>query len=368
MFLFAGLGSAIASLFIVRLLVLFGIMFLPIVSSNFNSIFLTTKSWFGRAWPRTGAVLRCIFIVSIISVFIYQFFSIHGSNASRGFSTDWGIGLDRYSNDAGKFFKEQNLKGPIFDDYDIGGYIIYHLFPKEKVFVDNNGADSYPESFFNDIYMPTMMWDEKWQEIERKYGINSIFISIRDASPATGGFLWRRLHDPSWALVYADTYAVIFVKNIPTNQEIIKKFHITPKNIKEKIGYMLESDDVVDRIFAGRILYLVGLEDLSTSVFKKVVAQYPKNSWVWLHMGAVKASKDDLQSLISAIIFLENAVNMGEKTSEGYTWLGLAYFRFGQLEKAEDAFQKALWLDPGRFDATNYLAQLQHRQFIPGLE
>src|SRR3989344_3695625 len=36
-----------------------------------------------------------------------------------------------------KFFEENKLKGPIFNNYDNGGYLIYGLFPDEKVFVDN---------------------------------------------------------------------------------------------------------------------------------------------------------------------------------------------------------------------------------------
>ncbi|MEK7566850.1 MAG: tetratricopeptide repeat protein, partial [Patescibacteria group bacterium] len=199
----------------------------------------------------------------------------------------------------------------------------------------------------------TLNNEEKWQESEEKYKLNAIFISLRDGSPAVGGFLWRRLHDPKWALVYFDTYAVILVRNITENKEIIGKFN-APENLNRTMNQIIYSDGVTDRIVAGRFLYLLGRDDLSTSVLKKVVAEYPKNSWVWLYMGAIKVWKNNTPDLISAIIFLENAVNMGEKTSEGYAWLGLAYFRSGQFEKAENAFQKALWLEPGRYDATNY--------------
>src|SRR3989338_1622965 len=356
--LLAGIAAAGAALIHVRLLSLFAIIFLPAVASNFNSIFIKTKDWLKKKKPKLALILGYSLIFIIAAVFSYQAYQMNARAAERGYRAAWGIGLDRYSSGAGEFFKEQNIKGPIFNDYDIGGYILYYLFPGEKVFVDNNGADSYPESFFNDIFMPTLQWDEKWQESQEKYGINSIFISIRDGSPAVGSFLWNRLHDSSWALVYIDTYAIILVKNIYENKEVIDKFS-TPEHINGQVNRMLNSDDVMDRIVAGRFLYLFGRDDLSTSILKKVAAEYPKNSWVWLYMGSVKVMKNDPQSLISAVIFLENAVNMGEKNSEGYTWLGLAYFKTAQFKKAEEAFQKALWLDPGRYDATNYLNQLQ---------
>lgn len=358
-FLLAGIGSAGVGLVQIRLITLFALIFLPAVSANFNGAYFKIKNWLERKWPKPAAVFGVCLAIVIFAVYPYKIYKANADAALEGYKTGWGIGLDSHSNDAGKFFKENGIKGPIFNNYDIGGYIIYHLFPKEKVFIDNNGADSYPAYFFENILIPTLTQEEKWQEMRERYKLNAIFIGQRDGSPMVGNFLWRRLRDPLWTLVYADTYAIIFVRNIPENQEIIKKFRITPENIKEKISHMIESDDITDKVIAGRFLYLIGREDLSTSVFKKVVAKYPKNSWVWLYMGSTKVMKDDAPNLISAIIFLENAVNMGEKTSESYTWLGLAYFKSGQFKKAENLFQKALWLEPGRQDTEDYLRQLR---------
>lgn len=354
----AGLGSAAAGLVQVRLVTLFAFIFLPAASSQFNGVFLALKNWIRRKWPKRAIILGYSLAVIVALIYPYKIYEMTTEAASQGYKTGWSVGLDEHSNGAGKFFKENGLKGPIFNDYDIGGYILYHLFPEEKVFVDNNGADSYPVSFFDEVFMPAMSSDEAWHEIQKKYGINAIFISLRNGNPDTGGFLWRRLHDTDWVLVYVDTYAVILIRNIYDNRAVIDKFY-NPENINQKMKSMLESENVSDRIVAGRFLYLLGRDDLSTSVLKKVVAEYPKNSWVWLYMGSIKVWNNDPQSLISALIFLENAVNMGEKTSEGYTWLGLAYFRSGRFEKAEEALQKALWLDPGRQDTTNYLNQLQ---------
>ena len=358
-FLLAGFGSAGAALLQVRLATLFALIFLLAVSSNFNGIFLTIRNWFKQKLPKITVVLGYGLAVIIAAAYPYKIYDINVSATERGYKTDWGVGLDGQSNGAGEFFKNNNLKGPIFNDYDIGGYIIYHLFPDEKVFVDNNGADSYPVSFFDDVFMPVLHQEDKWKEVSEKYGINAIVISLRDGSPAVANFIWRRFRDNSWALVYADTYFIILLRNVSENQEIIKKFYITSKNANEKLKHLLESENVLDKIIGGRLLYLAGREDLSTSVLKKVVAQFPKNSWVWLYMGSIKSYQDDPANLISSVIFLENAVNLGEKTAEAYTWLGLAYFKTAQFEKAENAFQKALWLEPDRYDVTGYLKQLQ---------
>jgi len=357
-YLLACLSTAGAGIIQVRLVTLFALMFLPGASANFNAVYLKIQAYLKRKWRRVAMTLGYALAFGVVAAFPYEAYRINASVIGQGYTTDWGVGLSSSVNNAAEFFKENNLKGPIFNDYDIGGYIIYHLFPKEKVFVDDNGADAYPVSFFDGIFMPALSQEDKWQETEQKYNLNAIFISVRDGSPSVGNFIWNRLHDPSWALVYTDSYFVIFLKNVPENQDIINKYQITKDNIQEKIGYMLESKDVTDRLIASRTFYLIGQESLAMSTLKKVVARYPTNSGVWYYMGAIKVMANDPASVISATVFLENAVNMGEKTSDAYTSLGLAYFRISQFDKAKDAFQKALWYDPGRQDTTNYLIQL----------
>lgn len=354
----AGIASAVIALTSVRLTALFAIIFLIAAPINFNVIFLKIKNYFKEKRPKFFKFFCCLLAIIIVAAFPYTVLSQDKGSVERGYLSDRGIGLDRYSNGAGNFWKEQNLEGPIFDDYDIGGYILYNVFPKEKVFIDNNGADTYSVSFFSDIYVPTLSDEGKWHLISEKYKINAIFISQRDGSPMVGSFLWNRLHDPLWALVYADTYAVILLKNTPENKDVIKKFQITKENVTEKIGSMIASDPL-DKMVGSRLLYLIGREDLAVSTLKKIAAKYPKNSWVWYYMGVLKVMKDDLSSAISATIFLENALNMGEKTADCYTYLGLAYIETSQFIKAQEVFKKALWLEPGRYDATNYLAQLK---------
>jgi hypothetical protein len=63
----------------------------------------------------------------------------------------WGIGLLPGNEKSAEFFKEHNLQGTIYNDYDIGSFIDLELGPG-KVFVDNR-PEAYPASFFSDIYI-----------------------------------------------------------------------------------------------------------------------------------------------------------------------------------------------------------------------
>ena len=330
----ASCGTVAASFLIIRTLPFFGLIFLPAISSNLNGIFLKIRKKV-PTFIIASILLGAVFIVYKIAV-------------PADTIQERGIGLTSNANSAAMFFKEQNIKGPIFNNYDIGSYIIYHLFPQEGVFVDNR-PEAYPSSFFKDIYYPMIRQEEKWQEIQEKYDFNVIFLSQQNQSDDEGFFLMRRLGDPSWALIYTDAYAVILLKKSPENQAIIEKFQITQDNVNEKTNYLQESDKLEQRAAAVNLFILLGREDLVFPVLQKITDKWPEYSQGWLMMGEIKGDA----------AFIEKAINLGEETSEAYTMLSLTYFRAGQFEKAEKALKTALKINADNQDAKNYLIQLQ---------
>jgi len=45
-------------------------------------------------------------------------------------------------------------------------------------------------------------------------------------TPAAQAFLLARVHDEAWVPVYVDAEALILVRNIPANQELIFRYQI----------------------------------------------------------------------------------------------------------------------------------------------
>jgi len=120
---------------------------------------------------------------------------------------------------------EHKITGPVFNSYDIGGYLIHYLYPQEKVFVDNR-PEAYPTSFFQNTYIPMQEDDAVWKAQDEKIGFNSIFFSYRDFTPWAQQFLIARVKDPLWAPVYIDPYAIIFLKRNEKNKSVIAQFEI----------------------------------------------------------------------------------------------------------------------------------------------
>lgn len=341
----ASIGTIAASFSIVRTLPLFGLIFLPAISENFNRIFITIKY-------RIKKFLAPALMTALAG---FIFFGVQGKISKYD---EPGLGLTPRSNDAAIFFKEQGLRGPIFNDAAIGSYLIWHFFPEERVFFDNRHADAYSGQFMSEVYRPMLTQEEKWREMQERYSFNAIFFFHYDEVFNSRQFLARRMRDPDWAAVYADNNAIILLRNNKENQEKIEKFQITKDNVGERMKYLLESRDVDDWIAAADIFNLIDRGDLALSVYQEVVLREPRNSKIWRIMGETAVLRNNEKSDILAVIYLERAIALGQKNANAYTRLGLAYFRLSRFEEAKEILQKALKRDPNREDAKEYLEKL----------
>ncbi len=140
-----------------------------------------------------------------------------------------GTGLFPEMNLSAEFFLKNNIKGPVFNNYDIGGYLIYHLYGKEKVFVDNR-PEAYSVDFFKQTYIPMQEKMEKFREVEQRYNFNCIWFYRHDNTPWAQPFLLQLIEQPDYAPVFVDQLTIMFLKRNEQNAELIKRFEL-PKSM-----------------------------------------------------------------------------------------------------------------------------------------
>ena len=127
-----------------------------------------------------------------------------------------------------EFIKENNLPGRMFNSFNWGGYLIYSLYPEWKVSIDGR-TQAYGDKFLTDysaIWELSMGWEKRFKE----HKIN--FILWPAKTPLTEIFLL--IND--WKLIYFDEVAVIFIKDIPQNRGIIRKYNEKVRIKMEKAG------------------------------------------------------------------------------------------------------------------------------------
>lgn len=352
-FILAGLATIGLSFLILRGMSFFAFIFLLTTPMYLTPIFDFLKEKFNPAYFKIRQ-----FVALVLISFLFMSLSYLIYLARSGFLTNYaqlGVGAASMSGGGINFFKENNLKGPIFNDADIGSYLIYYLYPTEKVFSDNRFGDAYSPEFWNNLYLPVFNDEDAWRRALNRYDFNVIFLYQYDSGDGFRQFMYNRFHDPEWAFVYGDPFSIIFVRNTLENREVIEKTRITSENAQQRLAFLTESDIEDDKIAAADIFNLLGRLDLSREVFLDVVLQRPNNGKIWMIMGEWELALEDPMHAFLASMYLEKAISVGQKTAEAYSFLGVAYYRMGKYEMARKVLEESLAINPERQDAQSLL-------------
>jgi hypothetical protein len=178
----------------VRMLFIFGILAAPVLSR------LISTSWdrydAERDRPFANAVLMAVSLFVVFLAFPKQ----------KNLETQVE---DRSPVRAVEFVKANHLSGPMLNDWDFGGYLIWAA-PEHPVFIDGRG----------DIFEWAGVVDQfgKWAQLQsdpntllNKYGISFCVLS-RDSPMIV---VLRLL--PGWKEAYSDNVSAIFVRSAPSS-------------------------------------------------------------------------------------------------------------------------------------------------------
>lgn len=190
-----------------RAIPIFVLYIIPVLSQN---LFYLTKQKLSK--PVLAYSLLIIYLLSFLYIFDFPKRKIQ-------------LGLAAGQLKSIEFFRAANIQGPILNNYDIGGYLIYNLFPQHRVFVDNR-PEAYSEKFFNEIYKPMQESETIWQEIDKQFNFNVIFFQRHDNTEHAQPFLIRRIRDPFWAPVFVDENTIILLKRNALNKPVIDSYEL----------------------------------------------------------------------------------------------------------------------------------------------
>ncbi len=189
-------------------------------------------------------------------------------------TTNFSLSISESGKDSLTFFQKENLKGPIFNNFDIGSYIAYRLYPSEKVFVDGR-PEAYPSEFFQETYISMQEDKEKFREMDKKYGFNTIVFSHTDQTPWAETFLSFIVKEPEWKTVYIDSAIVILVKDKPENTEVIKEY----AKPLEQMPVVLKEETYAELLKTTRFFFLAGTPLRAKEYLEVLVEKYPSSCY-----------------------------------------------------------------------------------------
>jgi hypothetical protein len=115
---------------------------------------------------------------------------------------------DKMPVQAVNWLEENPQKGNMFNSFLWGGYILYRLWPEEKVFIDGE-ALFYGETLFRE-YLDVINLSDGWEKILDNHDVSWMLIPRDDV---LAKHLFSNDKD-MWKLIYADNTAAIFSRDV----------------------------------------------------------------------------------------------------------------------------------------------------------
>lgn len=146
----------------------------------------------GHAWP-------ILAIVATLSI------AANGGRIGSNLLMEAHFDPRRMPVEAVNYLEKYQVTGAVLSPDYWGGYLIYRLYPKTRVEVDDR-HDLYGEEFFKS-YLKTMHGERGWQQFLETHATSCVLLP-RDAAVANLIAQTR-----GWKQVYADDEAIIFIRD-----------------------------------------------------------------------------------------------------------------------------------------------------------
>lgn len=329
-----------------------GLAALPAMIENFSSARENYSRYFIK-WGqlRFRVLLRfltflIIFAILSSSIFIIAsgryYFRFFGSHPLKPpVSTD-------AAQAAVDFLKINKISGHVFNNFDIGGYLTWRLYPERKVFVDGS-PQAYFADFLQSVYIPMQSDAAAWKHFaDEVYKIDYIVFAHTDDESRAKEFLKRIAADKGWVMVYLNQAVAIWVRASEANNDLIDRYALTEDRIIHKMPEFLSLDDFKELAQLGDFFKIIGEQELAIKLFERSFQIYPAAKETAMEIGQLYAEQDKNDKAAEYFI---KATELDNKFTAAYMALGKSYYQRGEFSQARRAWQRALEASPDNEEA-----------------
>ena len=190
------LGTQWAALASVRHIPLFVLISIPVLARSLGALNRPGEKWAERQHRRSMSLPRLTIHATFVLIAVL-FASAQVTKVCKTQKTSQEL---LYPSGAVAFLKSHTLPPNIFGYYDWGGYLIWSLYPEQRVYIDGR-ADVYGDSIFRQ-FSDTYQLRHDWQR--GLFGACTVVIPTSSALAAGLGL------DNNWFASYADEQATVF--------------------------------------------------------------------------------------------------------------------------------------------------------------
>jgi len=244
------------------------------------------------------------------------------------------------------FLKSAKLNGNMFNEFAVGGYLIYALYPTYQVFFDGR-ADIYHCCEMRDFWplvVNKRASDEQFTHevvtFLEKYNFSYMIISIFSFNPLEATAATRLvdtlMNDPNWRLVYLSDYFQVLVRNDGKNPTLYQAGYaqITPLRFQpfksgqlalaesEYVRLLEINDSGLGEAGLGEVYLVQKKFELAANAFTKAVTLNPRLGRPYLGLAKIYNQQGNTDLAISS---LHQAITISPYLGEAYLMLGQMY-------------------------------------------
>jgi len=242
-----------------------------------------------------------------------------------------GIEERLFPDKAVDFIEENELSGNLFNPSGWGGYLIWRCYPECRVFIDGRclvyGERIYEEygAIFRGEPRPSIEERGKpaWENLLDRYRVNLALIdySGKRSRPNLRDRLYK---SQDWRLLYWDDKSMLYIRNLPQNQELINR-----------LGYRFLNPD-------GESIDVERSEQVIKELKRKL--EEDPSSYLAHHLLGMTYGEKGKFDL--AVEEFKEALKLNPEEATVHSNLAVAYFKKGLFDEAIREFREALRLEP----------------------
>ncbi len=257
-----------------------------------------------------------------------------------------GFSSSAFPQAAVDFCVANHIRGNMFNDLSSGSYLIGRLFPNVHVFIDGR-VGFYAQDFFNTYDQIWYNGDRKtFDALTDKYQITSAFLNNTQGRIPIRVLKMLGSHR-AWTLVYFNTDAVIFLKNVSQNVPLITKYAIDLTQWSPPQAD-IETNNEPAFITRAYLLLSIGLIEPAQKEVSSVLTFNPNSFDAHMLQGIISRSQKDHAA---ALKHFKYAVALSPQNPNAQYNLGLSYENMKDYPAAEKTFghlwkifpQQPLW-------------------------
>lgn len=261
-----------------------------------------------------------------------------------------------------EFLRNTFSGGNLFNTYESGGFLIWKLSPRFKVFIDGRW-DPYVYGVYEDYL--SILEGKNWKELLDEYAVDYVVLKMDDERIVS---LWKGLEkDNDWAFIFWDDLGGVFIRRREgKTQEIIEKygyFKVKIFNPMEESLTEETSSEIIEEYkratfsspynataynYLAAVYVELGGFDLAERNLKRSLATNSKYPAAHYNYGILAEKRGDYKQ---ALEYYKKSINTNRVFIPPYKRLGIIYKeKMNDQENAALMFKKILKLSKDESD------------------